>query len=239
MAGQNYYLIPALPPLGELGSAPPLGLKQMLDHVAPAHNVRAATEALFLSDDLLMREAVLAGEVSDAMPSVLTAGQLSNDQPLPAYLTSDRAAGRARRIAADQTWEAYFRHAASVARTSRNGLLGAWVACEVATRNALVERRAQTLQLEPSDYIVAADLGADDVDLTTVLNEWASAPDPLVGMQVLDRARWRWLTDHDRWFSFDDDELTAYAAKLMVLQRWHRLASEAERQPAQVAAGPG
>jgi hypothetical protein len=52
-------------------------------------------------------------------------------------------------------------------------------------------------------------------------------------MKVLDQARWRWLNDNDAWYSFADDELAAYAARLMLLHRWDRL-----DQPSDEAATP-
>lgn len=232
MAGQNYYLITALPPLDELGSAAPLTNRQMLEHLADSGGPYEAVAAMLLGDDLLQREALLAGEITKADPVVLTSAQLSNEEPLPEYLTPAKGPTAARRIAADALWEAYYRHAASVAHSAANAFLGEWIAYEVALRNALAARRAQTLELEASDYLVATDLAADDQDFTAVLNRWASAPNPLAGMQTLDRARWEWLTGRDRWFSFADDELTAYAAKLMLLRRWYRLAERMEQQPA-------
>lgn len=231
MAGQNYYLITALPPLGELGTDAPLTNRQMLEHLADTGGPHESVQAIFLGDDLLQREAMLAGEITDPDPAVLTSAQLTNDQPLPDYLAVRAVPAAARAVAADALWEAYFRHAASVAQSTGNAFLGEWVGYEVALRNAVAARRAQTLQLEASDYLVAVDLAAKNEDFATALNQWASAPNPLVGMQGLDRARWEWLTGHDRWFSFADDELTAYAAKLMLLQRWHRLAEGMDQQP--------
>jgi len=36
-------------------------------------------------------------------------------------------------------------------------------------------------------------------------------------------ARWAWLADNDAWFSFRDDELAVYAARLMLLHQWKRI----------------
>jgi len=60
-----------------------------------------------------------------------------------------------------------------------------------------------------------------------VIAEWTAAPDPLAGQRVLDQARWSWLKEHDAWFSFGGDELAVYAAKLMLIDRWHRVAAAA------------
>ena len=50
--------------------------------------------------------------------------------------------------------------------------------------------------------------------------------DPLAALEVLDRARWAWLQEQGQWYSFKADEIEAYAAKLVVLQRWRRLISD-------------
>ena len=65
MNGVNHYYITALPALGELGSMPPLRPSQLLEHVTDCPGPRALIEALFLFDDLLQREAFLAGEIEE------------------------------------------------------------------------------------------------------------------------------------------------------------------------------
>jgi hypothetical protein len=226
MAPRNFYLGSSLPPLGDLGSTPPLALAELAEQVSEFAGARALVEAVLLGDDLLEREALLAGERGEVAPAVLTAAQARNEAPLPAYLVGEEGEAP-RRIAADALWEAYFRHAAAVARRRGSEMLARWVAHEVAMRNALAAERAKALGLEPADYLVAQDLGETNPDLGALVSEWAAAPDPLAGMRVLDHGRWHWLLDHEGWFTFADDEVAAYAAKLMLLHRWHRLAGEA------------
>ena len=235
MAGQLYYYITSLPQLGELGSVPPMTGKDMLERLAGAGKARSAVEAAFLSDDLLQREALLAGELQDAETAVLTLAQSHDDEPLPEYLVPAKMPV-ARRAAADLMWEGYFRYSAHAAVATGNALLAAWVAYEVALRNAVAEHRARDLDLAPEDYVVAADLADREEDFRQVLSEWASAPDPLAGMRLLDRARWAWITQRDRWYGFEAEELVAYAAKLILLTRWRRTAgAEADRPPARRA----
>ena len=220
MAGRNYYMVTALPSLGQLGTTPPLTIASMLEHVAHRPIARVLVETLFLADDLLQRDAMLAGELEQAQPAVLTNPQLSDEQPLPAYLAAPEQA-TPRRVAADAVWADYFQHAADVAKRTGCRFLGKWVGFEVALRNALVAERAKALDLDVHEYLVEPQLAAE-ADLATTINEWAAAPNPLAGMKVLDQARWRWLNDNDAWYSFVDDELAAYAARLMLLHRWDR-----------------
>jgi hypothetical protein len=226
MAQRNYYLVSALPSLGDLGSAPPMSLAALREHLREHRRPLAVIDALLLGDDLLQREAVLAGETDSAAPSVLTAAQVRDEEPLPAVLAAEEDAP-APRIASDAVWGAYFRHAAAVAAREASGLLAKWVGHEVALRNALAAARAKTLGLDAADYVVAADLGSSGDDFGPVLNEWAAAANPLEGLRILDRARWHWLDEHEAWFTFGDDELAAYAARLMLVVRWHRLTGAA------------
>ncbi len=222
MGGENYYLVTALPTLGKLGGEVPITLQQLLEHVGPAADACQAIETILLGGDLIQREAVQSGELKSADPIVLTEAQLRDEQPLPEYLAENAELQSRRRIAADAVWEAYFRYAAGKAEIIGNGFLSEWVASEVALRNALAERRAKNLELDANDYLVAADLASDE-DYTLLVNEWASAANPLAGLRILDRCRWDWVSRHDRWFTFANDELAAYAAKLMLLDRWQRL----------------
>ena len=221
MIAQNYYLLTTLPPLGDLGGSPPLRPEQLLELLGDAPS-RELAEMIFLGDDLLQRDSLLAGREREVQPAVLSAEQLRDAQPLPDYLAAE-AEEQPPRVVTDMTWAAYFRHAANVALRHKSGFLAAWVAFEVALRNALAAERAKALDLEPGDYLVATDLAGPDEDLAGLVSEWSNAPDPLAALQILDRARWLWMQERDRWFSFADDELAAYAAKLMLLNRWDRL----------------
>ena len=101
--------------------------------------------------------------------------------------------------------------------------------------NALAGARAKALGLEGHDYMIATDLAGEENDFTSLISEWSAAPDPLAGLRVLDTARWRWLCDNEQWFSFLNDEIAVYGAKLMLLRRWQRLN---EKQPAPAHAAP-
>lgn len=223
MKGENLYTITSLPPLGELGSPPPMTPVELLGRVADSEGVAQLLGVLFLGDDLIQREALQAGEIQQVAPTVLTIEQLRDEQPMPDYLAGEQ--DQASRIAADVTWETYYRHVAKVAAGRSCCFLTDWTGYEVALRNALVEARAKQLGLESEYYLVATDLAAG-VDVSPVISEWASATNPLAGLRVLDNARWNWLADNDAWFTFSDDELVAYAAKLMLLHRWNRLTAD-------------
>jgi len=222
MKSDNYYDITSLPGLGELGTVPPLSFSQLRDHLADNPTSRAVVDVLFLLDDLVQREAFLAGEIEQVAPSVLTADQVRNEAPLPRVLAGAGQTG-SRPVEVDRLWDAYFRYAAGSADRLGSAFLAGWVGYEVALRNALARERSARLGLEPNGYLVAADLGDTDEDLTHVVDEWSSSATPLAGLGVVTAARWAWISAHDAWFSFNHDELAAYAARLVLLGQWRRV----------------
>lgn len=227
MALHRYSLITSLPPLGELGSPPPLSPRELVDKTADFPGPAELVNTVLLADDLQLRQAYLAGEVQAVQPAVLTPAQVRNEQPLPAPLSEPGEAGlggTAPRMPADAVWAAYYQHAWQVAARLASEFLARWVSFEVAMRNALAAERATALGLEPSDYLVVPQIGRlDTTNFAPTLAEWAAARNPLDGLRVLDRRRWAWIRENDAWFSFSDDEIAAYAAKLMLLVRWDRL----------------
>ncbi len=229
MAGKNYYLLSFLPAPGPLGAEPPILCADYLAHLRDTPHARRLAEAILLSDDLLQRDAVLAGELETPEPVVLDANQVRDEAPLPDVLAAP-AEDQARKIASDVVWEAYFRHAARVAEQTGSPFLRAWVDFEVGLRNAVAQARARALELEPGDYLLAEDLAESTAeDFTATINEWSTAANPLAGQRALDQARRDWLDENDAYFSFGPDELAAYAAKLMLAVRWHRLTQEQEK----------
>jgi hypothetical protein len=229
MSGRNLFLLTALPPLGELGSVPPLGLAEILEHVAEAPGPRELLEVLYLAHDLLERESFLAGEKEEPTPVVLSVEQAKNEAPLPEFLVPEPDEERSeRRVPEDVLWEAYSRYALERARRRKSAFLEAWIGIEVALRNALASTRAKAFGFEPSDYVVAEDLENREVDTSAIVAEWRQAHDPLEALRILDQFRWSWLAEHEGWFTFGDDEIVAYGTKLMLLERWNRLARAPE-----------
>ncbi len=233
MSGANYYLVTSLESPGELGSTPPMTPAQLLARISSSETACELARVILLSDDLLQRQALLSGETSETAPAVLSAEQMTDEDPLPEWLTPSST--NQSRIVGDSLWAAYFQHAQNVSRSLRSGFLAQWVAFEVGLRNAVVVARAKNLELDAGEYTVAEELGGNET-FSQAVNEWTAAPNPLAAQRVLDQARWNWLYSNDAWFTFSDDELAAYAAKLLLLQRWHRLteaqqATEAESAP--------
>ncbi|HPK04155.1 MAG TPA: DUF2764 family protein [Candidatus Sumerlaeota bacterium] len=232
MAG-NYYLLTSLPTLDALGAEPPMSAAEFAERVADADGPAEIVRAILLGDDLLQRDAFLAGELDQPSPAVLTPAQARNEQPLPEFLAASGAPedSHTQRSTTDRLWASYFRHAAGLAATRRNAFLSEWVRHEVGLRNALATARAKALDLNATDYLAAPELGLDAAGFEETVGEWAGATDLVAAQRVLDAARWQWITSHDAWFGFGDDELAAYAAKLSLMERWRRLAEAQREQP--------
>ena len=227
MRTDRYYYLSALPALGGLGSAAPVGFAHLLEHVGEETSRGKLVGAVFLLDDLLEREAFLAGEIEEANPTVLTVRQARNEAPLPDFLAL-RAEGDSESLEADRLWEGYFHHAVETGRALGSPLLVRWTEFEAALRNSLAAARAKRLGIDGAGYLVATDLAESNEDFSAVLSEWAAAETPLAGLRVVIRARWDWLSLNDAWFSFSEDELVAYAIRLMLLEQWRRSTHEEE-----------
>jgi len=234
----RYYFLASLPAMGELGTEPPMGFAELLEHLADSQARHTLVSSVLLLDDLMQRESHLAGELDEVDPAVLTQQQACDESPLPNYLLELLDVDRDSTVGAvaDRLWGAYFRYVAGLANRTGNQFLGAWIRYEVSLRNALVTLRSKRLGLEAADYLVADELSGPGEDLDAVLAEWAAAATPLAGQQVLLRARWAWLDLHDAWFSFSDDELAVYAVRLMLLQQWERMAGEGVKRAVAEAA---
>ena len=137
MSGDNYYLLSALPGLDDLGSPPPMTPESLLEQVRGTEGNCVVLEALFISDDLLQRQAFLSGEVDEVEPVVLTPSQVRDEEPLPEVIDLP-AEENATRSSIDAVWESYFIYAASIANEQRSVFFQKWVEYEVGLRNALV-----------------------------------------------------------------------------------------------------
>ncbi len=230
MSLENYFDITSLPNIGDLGDSAPVKLGEFVEYLRSNKVPGGIVKVLFLLDDLMQREAFLAGELSDdrISPAVLGVSQIKNEEPLPDYLVDSE--GTPTKIEVDQLWDSFFRYAEELACQFRNSFLHNWVKYEVGLRNAIAEERARKLGLVPEDYFIATELGNAGIGFSGVINEWASQETPLEGMKVLLRSRWDWYTDNESWFTFGDDELAAYAAKLMLQVQWTRLTELDERK---------
>lgn len=223
-AAARYY-VTSLPTLGEFGSKPPLSLGEFRGMLADQAWTREPVDAVLLLDDLTQRESFLSGESAEVSPTVLTPAQVRNEAPLPDRLqpADEDAETTGTSLEVDRLWGRYFRFVVALSRTLHCPFLKEWAAFEVGLRNALAVARAEGLGLPGEDYRVATQLDQADEDFAEIVDAWTRADTPLSGWRLLIRARWQWANKHARWFTFRQDELAAYAVKLMLLHQAHRL----------------
>jgi hypothetical protein len=227
---RHFYLLCVLPPLDTFGSVPPISKQELSLTVITSAGPIEMVQTLLLSDDLLQREAVLSGEIrpDDTDLKVLSRQQVNDSEPLPEFLIPDIENPKVPTVqpgSADRMWGKYFQYAASVAHSRRMHFLQAWVGFEVGLRNALVKARAEALEIDPRPYMVARELGDPEFHFNTILSRWKGASNPLESLEILERARWNWVTEHDEGYRFSDDEVASYTVKLMILQKFQRMAS--------------
>ncbi len=213
----TYFVLSALPPLGELGTAPSLTAAALRDLLAG--DDRDAVDAVLLGDDLAQHVALTAGETIEPSPAVLSAAQLRGRLRLPEPLDDDNDT-RSGGASAERLYARYFGYVVDAGRRTGVPLLGAWARYEVALLNALADVRAKHLGRSLADHNLMPDLDVDPADVAPVVKDWLHAKDPLDGERRLERARWAWIAERDDWFGFSRTELVAYALRLVVLQRW-------------------
>lgn len=229
MRTARHFVMTTLPALGGLGTVPPVGLADLLEHLDEDSPWREAVEAVILSDDLLLRESFLAGEMEEVEPVVLSLLQARGDAPLPERLFHDGEAELAPLAEeTDRLWAHYFHYVASLARSQRCDFLEQWVTFEVTLRNALARTRARRLGLDESRHEVLPELAHPEESLALALADWESAATPVAGWRAILRVRWDWVDRHEAWFSFSLPELLAYVLRVILLTQWVRSAGQDE-----------
>lgn len=228
------YLLSTLPSLEPIGSIPPMSKRDLLEQVIGSNGPANTVKMLLLSDDLAQYEALLLEEIKPDQTdlAVLSLDKAENEPVLPDFLLSEEGTEEQdnRRLSVDGIWSRYFRHAALVAKRAHSGFLKAWIGFEVGLRNALVASRSQILELDPDAYLVAPQLADRDTDYGVILSAWSAASNPLVAVEVLDKARWDWLEEHGGWYNFSACEIEVYAAKLILLHHWRRILSDKQQR---------
>ncbi|MEW5817058.1 MAG: DUF2764 family protein [Spirochaetota bacterium] len=99
---------------------------------------------------------------------------------------------------------------------AKNEVLNNWYAWETALRNELVKLRAQKIGVEAAAYHVP---GPDVLGAAEIAREAFNQESPLLGENVLNRARWKVLDDLEVGHYFDIEKLIVYYLRLQLLQR--------------------
>ncbi len=103
-----------------------------------------------------------------------------------------------------------------------------WYRWEISLRNALARARAAARGVDAERYLKPIPRlsfengGADTVECEAVARAAASAPTPLAGEEILDRARWVLLDSLELGHPFALDVVIARSLKLQILERRSR-----------------
>ncbi len=221
MGGVNYYLLASLPALGELGTPPPLSYRDFLTAIEVNKRARLFASLVALEEDLLCLQST---EQTAADLFVLPDKNLSRSGALRLFFPQS-ACPQSDDL--DVIMPAYFEALRKKARELRSSFISEWVRFEVSLRSAIGRARAQKLGVE---YRETPAVEADR-DLTALAADWSAAENAVDGALLVEGVRWSWLTAHDRWYQFTDDELIAYGTKLLSLLRWERIAAADARRP--------
>lgn len=227
------YLLSALPALEPIGSIPPMSKRELLERVIDSNGPVDSVKMILLGDDLRQYEALLAEEIKpdEIDLAVISLDKAESEPVLPVFLLPEEGTHEQenKRKSVDEMWSRYFHHAAFVAKCSHSGFLKAWIGFEVGLRNALVTARANILELDSAAYLVAPHLADQDTDYSYIISAWSADSNPLSALDILDKARWDWLDENGKWYSFTACEIEVYAAKLILLHHWRRILSDKKR----------
>ncbi|MFA5039872.1 MAG: DUF2764 family protein [Candidatus Omnitrophota bacterium] len=105
---------------------------------------------------------------------------------------------------------------------AEGNLLSSWRLFEISLRNELVKLRAARLQKDPAAYVRPE--GFWDSGIIHTASNAIRQP-ILDAEKMMDEERWRRLDELCLGHYFDFDVLAAYALKLLILERWDRIAS--------------
>jgi len=227
------YILSALPALEPIGSIPPISKIDFLSMISGDKNVADTVEIILLNDDITQYEAFLSGEIDkDRLDLAVISMESNESKPvLPDFLIHEEQKHEKglEHLASDNLWSRYFIYASQVAK-QKSKFLDAWIGFEVGLRNALTTARALALDLDPNPYLVCPDLAYYEGDYNNIISAWNAAANPLIAMEVLDKARWEWLEEHGTLYSFTADEIEVYAARLVLLHHWRRILSDSENK---------
>lgn len=106
-------------------------------------------------------------------------------------------------------------------------LLKAWQEWERALRNALVELRAPKKGEEPYSYLVEGErlMGMEEIAREAFVQE-----SPLIGEEILNRARWAFLDELETGHYFDIEKILIHSLKLQILTRKGQLKKDTGRK---------
>ena len=111
-------------------------------------------------------------------------------------------------------WKAYFQYAFSMAE-KRGSRLSEWIEWDLTLKNVFQDARSQRQTRRWATFSFAP-----THEHERIVETYRKAQNPLEAEQALDRAKWEKISSLCVPYSFQTDEIMAYALHLLILQRW-------------------
>lgn len=209
MTTRLFYLLSLLPPLPALGEKPGTSFAdiQRLVSTQDSKGVVETVRLLVMEEqlhELTLRKlqnpqtslAAAYEEFPDSVRTALNHPNSATDEDL--WLT--------------EIWSQFFQHALALGQMISSGLLTRWATWEADLRRQFVMFRLS----QTSDATF-------EFDHQRLIESWKAAENPMVGERLLDEARWSFIEQESRQYSFELDECIAYLLKLRLLVRYEKL----------------
>jgi len=210
--------LPALP--DEVQENVPIALDQFWWRVRMESDValRRLVEAVLLMRGAINIVMALEGKEASYFAS-LSRAEVRGPEFYPQFAETVPTEGGPSAAVADQLWENYFRYALDTAATYGSPLLAAALRWEIGLRNALVTRRASTLDVDAKEHLVLDDQGLSIEDYDPLLEkiDLARAAPPDIE-RALGQLRLEKLDELSPWASTGREAIVSYAIKLLVLK---------------------
>ncbi len=229
------YLLTALPPVSRRTEPPVLSVAEFRAMI-PAGALATLVDAVLTADDLRLWPGLVADASDQPPPVVLEPAVMRGES------SADQALGEWPRAEGDERLLGYWEWVRTQAQDHASQSLAEWVAWEVLVAGTVRAWRAQTHGSDGTWPPALSALASSDAGDQALASELAGAlrqaEDPLAVQTLIDDIRWRWLDDHDHRFTFRDDEVVLYAARLALAWRWHRILHDADAAPAATSGEP-
>lgn len=222
-----YFLASCLPPMPlSLGEKVALSFDDICGLIL--RNIEPADEPLVLcafhAIDTANTEFYLLGQDIFLSGGSLTREEIESKKHLPSFIRNffeERDKGTRRGYGYDMLWEAYYRHAYSVAEELSCRFLIDYLSWEIGLRNSLVELRTRARGEETEDYLIL--IGAGGYDFSGIVAQLKMQQNPLKAEQFLDEERLKRIYHCEGADPFSRDGILGTLEKARIFNRWEKL----------------
>lgn len=209
MTTKLFYLLSVLPPLPALGEKPGISFADIrrLVSIQDSKGLVETVQMLVMEEQL--HELTLRKLQN---PQVSLAAAYEEFPDIVRNALNHAASGTDEDLWLTEIWNQFFQHALALGLSISSGLLTRWAKWEADLRKQLVLFRLS--QTGDTTF---------EFDHLRLIEAWKAAENPMAGERLLDEARWSFIEQESRQYSFELDECIAYLLKLRLLVRYEKL----------------